>query len=68
LDRLSREDVVPSLHLILGLLTSGIRIVQLQPVEMIYDAKSKPMQLMMAIMELSRGNVCDHGPNRSRQW
>jgi DNA invertase Pin-like site-specific DNA recombinase len=56
LDRLSREDAVPALHLFLGLLTAGVRIVQLQPVEMVYDARSEPMQIMMAIMELSRGN------------
>jgi DNA invertase Pin-like site-specific DNA recombinase len=56
LDRLSREDAVPALHLLLGLLAAGVRVVQLQPVEMVYDAKSDPMRLMVAIMELSRGH------------
>jgi DNA invertase Pin-like site-specific DNA recombinase len=56
LDRLSREDAVPALQLLLGLLTAGVRVVQLQPVEMVYDAKSDPMRLMVAIMELSRGH------------
>jgi DNA invertase Pin-like site-specific DNA recombinase len=56
LDRLSREDVVPALSLLLDLIQSRIRVVQLLPVETVFDAKSNPMQLMMAIMELSRGH------------
>jgi DNA invertase Pin-like site-specific DNA recombinase len=56
LDRLSREDILPALTLVLNLIQSGIRIVQLLPVEMIYDENANPMQLMMMIMELSRGH------------
>jgi DNA invertase Pin-like site-specific DNA recombinase len=56
LDRLSREDIIPALSLLLNLIESGIRVVQLLPVEMVYDAQSNPMNLMMAIMELSRGH------------
>jgi DNA invertase Pin-like site-specific DNA recombinase len=56
LDRLSREDIIPALSLLLDLIQSGIRVVQLIPVETVYDAKSNPMHLMMAIMELSRGH------------
>jgi DNA invertase Pin-like site-specific DNA recombinase len=56
LDRLSREDITPALSLLLDLIQSGVRVVQLMPVEVIYDAQSNPMQLMMAIMELSRGH------------
>src|SRR5215831_10371704 len=56
LDRLSREDIIPALSLLLDLIQSGIRVVQLLPVEAVYDAKSNPMSLMMAIMELSRGH------------
>jgi DNA invertase Pin-like site-specific DNA recombinase len=56
LDRLSREDIIPALALLLDLIQSGIRVVQLLPVETVYDAKSNPMHLMMAIMELSRGH------------
>jgi DNA invertase Pin-like site-specific DNA recombinase len=56
LDRLSREDIIPALSLLLNLIQAGIRIVQLLPVETVYDQKSNPMQLMMAIMELSRGH------------
>jgi DNA invertase Pin-like site-specific DNA recombinase len=56
LDRLSREDILPALSLVLDLIQSGIRIVQLLPAEMIYDQNANPMQVMMMIMELSRGH------------
>lgn len=56
LDRLSREDIIPALSLLLELIQAGIRVVQLLPVETIFDAQSNPMHLMMAIMELSRGH------------
>jgi DNA invertase Pin-like site-specific DNA recombinase len=56
LDRLSREDIIPALTMLLDLIQSGIRVVQLLPVEAVYDAHSNPMHLMMAIMELSRGH------------
>lgn len=56
LDRLTREDVQPALRLILGLTGAGIRIVQLSPVEIIYDDKSDAMAIVIMIMELMRGN------------
>jgi DNA invertase Pin-like site-specific DNA recombinase len=56
LDRLSREDIIPALSLLLNLIQAGVRVVQLVPVETVFDAKSSPMHLMMAIMELSRGH------------
>src|SRR5262249_13892395 len=56
LDRLTREHIRPALTLLLNLIESGIRVVQLKPVEQVYDENVEPMQLMMAIMELSRGN------------
>jgi DNA invertase Pin-like site-specific DNA recombinase len=56
LDRLTREHIRPALTLLLNLIDAGVRIVQLKPVEMIYDEAVEPMQLMMALMELSRGN------------
>jgi DNA invertase Pin-like site-specific DNA recombinase len=56
LDRLSRQDIVPALSLLLDLIQAGIRVVQLLPVETVFDAQSNPMHLMMAIMELSRGH------------
>jgi DNA invertase Pin-like site-specific DNA recombinase len=56
LDRLSREHIGPALRLLLNLIEKGIRVVQLIPVEAVYDDKVEPMQIMMAIMELSRGH------------
>jgi DNA invertase Pin-like site-specific DNA recombinase len=56
LDRLSREHIQPALLLVLNLLQAGIRIVQLKPVEMVFDDKSDTMPVMMAMMELSRGH------------
>jgi DNA invertase Pin-like site-specific DNA recombinase len=56
LDRLSREHIRPALTLLLNLIDAGIRVVQLLPVEAVYDENVEPMALMMAIMELSRGN------------
>lgn len=56
LDRLSREHIRPALTLLLNLIDAGVRVVQLVPVEAVYDEDVEPMQLMMAIMELSRGN------------
>jgi DNA invertase Pin-like site-specific DNA recombinase len=56
LDRLSREHIRPALTLLLNLIESGVRIVQLLPAEAVYDEHVEPMNLMMAIMELSRGH------------
>lgn len=56
LDRLTREHIRPALTLLLNLIEKGVRVVQLKPVEQVYDENVEPMQLMMAIMELSRGH------------
>jgi hypothetical protein len=56
LDRLSREHIQPALLLVLNLLQAGLRIVQLKPVEMIFDDKSDTLPVMMMMMELSRGH------------
>jgi DNA invertase Pin-like site-specific DNA recombinase len=56
LDRLSREHIRPALTLLLNLIEAGVRVVQLMPVEQVFDKDVEPMQLMMAIMELSRGH------------
>lgn len=56
LDRLSREHIRPALTLLLNLIDAGVRVVQLLPVENVYDEDVEPMNLMMAIMELSRGH------------
>jgi DNA invertase Pin-like site-specific DNA recombinase len=55
LDRLSREDIKPALSMLLTL-SDKVNIVQLKPVEQVFGKKVDPMQLMMAIMELSRGH------------
>jgi DNA invertase Pin-like site-specific DNA recombinase len=56
LDRLSREHIRPALTLLLNLIEAGVRVVQLKPVEQVFDEDVEPMALMMAIMELSRGH------------
>jgi DNA invertase Pin-like site-specific DNA recombinase len=56
LDRLSREHIRPALTLLLNLIDAGVRIVQLLPLETVYDEQVEPMTLMMGIMELSRGH------------
>jgi DNA invertase Pin-like site-specific DNA recombinase len=56
LDRISRNEVQEALLLILSLLKKGIRIVQLTPVEMVYDSKSDTTALIIMIVEISRGN------------
>ena len=56
LDRLSREDMIPALMLLFELVTHGVKVVQLAPVEVVYAGKVDMAQLMMAAMELSRGN------------
>jgi DNA invertase Pin-like site-specific DNA recombinase len=56
LDRLSREHIRPALTLLLNLIDAGVRVVQLLPVEAVYDEDVEPMQLLMAVMELSRGH------------
>lgn len=56
LDRLSREDVDEALRLLLSLTGAGIRVVQLSPVEVIYEKPVDPTKLIIGIMEMSRGN------------
>lgn len=56
LDRLSREKIRPALTLLLNLIEAGVKVVQLMPVEMVFDEDVEPMQLMMAVMELNRGH------------
>jgi len=56
LDQLSREKIRPALTLLLNLIEQGIKVVQLLPMETVYDEDVEPMQLMMAVMELNRGH------------
>src|SRR5947209_7662561 len=43
LDRLTREHIRPALTLLLNLIGAGIRVVQLLPVEAMYDEHVEPM-------------------------
>ncbi|HEY2786975.1 MAG TPA: recombinase family protein [Fimbriiglobus sp.] len=54
--RLSREHIRPALSLLLHLIESGIRVVQLLPSEVVYDESVEPMTLIIGIMELSRSH------------
>lgn len=64
LDRLTREDTVPAVNLFTGILLSGVRIVQLDP-ETIYTDKSDSMDVMRAVLEMSRGH--SESANKSRR-
>jgi DNA invertase Pin-like site-specific DNA recombinase len=56
LDRLSREEERPALRLWMDILDAGINIVQLTPETVFRHEKSDLMDLMRAIIELSRGH------------
>ncbi len=56
LDRLTRENIVPAVNLFTGLLMAGIQIVQLHPHEHVFTAGADMTMVMLALVELSRGN------------
>jgi DNA invertase Pin-like site-specific DNA recombinase len=56
LDRLSREEERPALRLWMDILDAGINIVQLTPETVFRHEKSDMMDIMRAIIELSRGH------------
>jgi DNA invertase Pin-like site-specific DNA recombinase len=56
LDRLTRESIVPAVHLFTGILVSGVRVVQLKPAEQVFDAGADMTAVMLALVELSRGH------------
>jgi DNA invertase Pin-like site-specific DNA recombinase len=56
LDRLSREETMPAVNLFTSILLSGIAVVQLMPSEVVFTAKSDAMDLMRAVLEMSRGH------------
>jgi DNA invertase Pin-like site-specific DNA recombinase len=62
LDRLTRENPVVSIPAVLGLIAAGIRIVQLEPVELVYDSNMDQMHLMNMLWELARG----HGESKRK--
>jgi DNA invertase Pin-like site-specific DNA recombinase len=61
LDRLSRDEAVPACHLLTTILMSGVKVVQLKPVEQVLTEKSDAFEVMRAVMELSRGNCAPAG-------
>src|SRR5262245_34130853 len=56
LDRLSREDERPALRLWMDILDAGVNIVQLKPETVFRHEKSDMVDIMRAIIELSRGH------------
>jgi DNA invertase Pin-like site-specific DNA recombinase len=56
LDRLSREDVGEATELFLSIVNRGVVIVQLSPAVMEFRRPVDIMQLMFAVVELSRGH------------
>jgi DNA invertase Pin-like site-specific DNA recombinase len=56
LDRLTREDVRTALRLWLDILDAGINIVQLSPERVFRHDHTDPVDVILAITELSRGN------------
>jgi len=57
LDRLTRDDIEEAVALFLRIITAGVNIVTTHPQEVIYRKGMPQMQLMFAVMELSRGNA-----------
>jgi DNA invertase Pin-like site-specific DNA recombinase len=62
LDRLTRENPVVSIPAVLELIGLGVRVVQLTPVEIVYDADMDQSKLMFMLWELARG----HGESRRK--
>lgn len=57
LDRVTRETPVDAIPAVLGLIKAGVKVVQLAPAEILYDAEMDQGRLMMMLWELSRGNA-----------
>jgi DNA invertase Pin-like site-specific DNA recombinase len=62
LDRLTRENPVVSIPAVLELISLGVRVVQLAPVEIVYDAEMDQGKLMFMLWELARG----HGESKRK--
>lgn len=62
LDRLTREHPITSIPAVLNLIAAGIRIVQLTPVEIVYDSNMEQHHLMNMLWELARG----HGESKRK--
>src|SRR5262245_10557651 len=53
LDRLTRENPIISIPAVLSLIAAGIRVVQLAPVEIVYDSDMEQHHLMNMLWELA---------------
>jgi DNA invertase Pin-like site-specific DNA recombinase len=62
LDRLTRRNPVQSIPRVLDLIAAGIRIVQLTPIDMVYDTDMEQHHLMNMLWELARG----HGESKRK--
>lgn len=56
LDRLTRESIVPAVNLFTSILLAGVKIVQLRPAEQVFTSGADMTGVMLALVELSRGN------------
>src|SRR5262245_24254835 len=56
LDRLSRDELDDAVQLLLGMTSKGVRVVALSPAEMVFQKPVNMTQLIIAIVELSRGH------------
>lgn len=56
LDRLTREEFEQAVPLVLSLLTAGIRVVALSPIEAVYEPGMDESRKLMMVLELSRGH------------
>lgn len=62
LDRLTRENPIVAIPAVLSLISAGIRIVQLAPFEIVYHSEMQQEQLLLMLLELSRG----HGESKRK--
>src|SRR5579885_114797 len=62
LDRLTRENPVRSIPAVLNLIAAGIKVVQLSPVEIVYDSEMEQHHLLGMLWELARG----HGESKRK--
>jgi DNA invertase Pin-like site-specific DNA recombinase len=57
LDRLTREQFEEAVPAVLALIKAGVRVVQLTPVEVVYEPDMDEGRKLLMIMELSRGHA-----------
>jgi hypothetical protein len=62
LDRLTREKPAVAIPAVLNLIAAGVRVVQLSPLEIVYDADMEEYKLMNMLWELARG----HGESKRK--